>query len=159
MCCPRFAHARRRAVAVYSVLLAATPHRRRSMLYKLSADLLVLLHLGFIIFVIVGGFLVVKWRWLCLLHLPAAVWGALIELQGWLCPLTPLEQRLRLAAGEQGYAGGFVEHYVLPVIYPQALTRDIQLGLGAFVIVINLAAYAWVLFQLTRKGKTASYDS
>ena len=129
------------------------------MLYKVWADLLVLFHLGFIIFVIFGGFLVVKWRWLFLLHLPAAVWGALIEFQGWLCPLTPLEQRLRLAAGEQGYAGGFVEHYVLPVIYPQALTRDIQLSLGAFVIVINLAAYAWVLFQLRRKGKTVPRDS
>ena len=129
------------------------------MLYKVWADLLVLFHLGFIIFVIFGGLLVVKWRWVFLLHFPAAVWGALIEFQGWLCPLTPLEQRLRLAAGEQGYAGGFVEHYVLPVIYPEALTRDIQLSLGAFVIVINLAAYAWVLFHVARRRNTAPHDS
>ena len=115
------------------------------MLYRSAADLLVLLHLGFIIFVIIGGFLVVKWRWVLFLHLPAAVWGALIEFQGWLCPLTPLEQRLRQAAGEQGYSGGFIEHYVLPVIYPEALTADIQMALGGFVILINLVAYAWVL--------------
>jgi hypothetical protein len=106
---------------------------------------LVLLHLGFIIFVVIGGFLVVKWRWLLFLHLPAAVWGALIEFQGRLCPLTPLEQRLRQAAGEKGYSGGFIEHYVLPVIYPEALTVDIQMALGGFVIFINLIAYAWVL--------------
>jgi len=115
------------------------------MLYRSAADLLVLFHLGFIIFVIIGGFLAVKWRWVLFLHLPAAVWGALIEFQGWLCPLTPLEQRLRQAAGEQGYSGGFIEHYLLPVIYPQALTADIQMALGGFVILINLAAYAWVL--------------
>jgi len=115
------------------------------MLYRSAADLLVLFHLGFIIFVIIGGFLVVKWRWLLLLHLPAVVWGALIEFQGWLCPLTPLEQRLRQAAGEQGYSGGFIEHYVLPVIYPEALTVDIQMVLGGIVILINLVAYAWVL--------------
>ena len=95
--------------------------------------------------VIIGGFLVVKWRWLVFLHLPAAVWGALIEFQGWLCPLTPLEQRFRQAAGEEGYSGGFIEHYVLPVIYPQALPADIQVTLGVFVVLINLIAYARVL--------------
>jgi hypothetical protein len=117
------------------------------MLYRTAADLLVLLHLGFIIFVIIGGFLVVKWRWILFLHLPAVVWGALIEFQGWLCPLTPLEQRLRQAAGDKGYSGGFMEHYVLPVIYPEALTTDIQMALGGFVILINLVAYARVLVQ------------
>lgn len=115
------------------------------MLYRTAADLLVLLHLGFIIFVIIGGFLVVKWRWILFLHLPAVVWGALIEFRGWLCPLTPIEQRLRQAAGEKGYSGGFMEHYVLPVIYPEALTTDIQMALGGFVILINLVAYARVL--------------
>ena len=120
------------------------------MLYRSAADLLVLLHLGFIIFVIIGGFLVVKWRWVLFLHLPAAVWGALIEFQGWLCPLTPLEQRLRQAAGEKGYSGGFIEHYLLPVIYPEALTADIQMALGGFVILINLVAYAWVSAQAAR---------
>ena len=101
---------------------------------RLAADLLVVIHLGFILFVIGGGFLLLKWRWLVVAHLPAALWGALIEFQGWLCPLTPLEQRLRLAAGEQGYAGGFIQHYLLPVIYPEALTRDIQILLGVAVI-------------------------
>jgi len=120
------------------------------MLYRSAADLLVLFHLGFIIFVIIGGFLVAKWRWVLFLHLPAAVWGALIEFQGWLCPLTPLEQRLRQAAGEQGYSGGFIEHYLLPVIYPQALTTDIQMALGGFVILINIAVYTWVLAQAAR---------
>jgi len=120
------------------------------MLYRSAADLLVLFHLGFIIFVIIGGFLVVKWRWVLFLHLPAAVWGALIEFQGWLCPLTPLEQRLRQAAGEKGYSGGFIEHYLLPVIYPEALTADIQMALGGFVILINLVAYAWVSAQAAR---------
>jgi len=115
------------------------------MLSRFAADLLVLFHLGFIIFVIIGGFLVVKWRWVVFLHLPAALWGALIEFQGCLCPLTPLEQGLRQAAGEKGYSGGFIEHYLLPVIYPEALTADIQVALGGFVILINFAAYAWVL--------------
>ncbi len=118
------------------------------MLSRLVADLLVVIHLGFILFVIGGGFLVIKWRWVCFFHLPAALWGALIEFQGWLCPLTPLEQRLRLAAGEQGYTGGFIQHYLLPLIYPEALTRDIQIGLGVLVIVVNLAAYAWVLVRV-----------
>jgi len=129
------------------------------MLYRLAADLLVLFHLVFIIFVITGGFLVLKWRWVILLHLPAVVWGALIEFQGWMCPLTPLEQRLRQAAGEKGYAGGFIEHYVLPVIYPQALTADIQIVLGSFVILINLVAYTWVLVHMARNRKTNSGHS
>ena len=120
------------------------------MLYRSAADLLVLLHLRFILFVIIGGFLVLKWRWLVLLHLPAAIWGVLIEFQGWMCPLTPLEKRLRQAAGEAGYSGGFIEHYLLPVIYPEALTADIQMTLGGFVILINLVAYAWVLVHVSR---------
>ncbi len=115
------------------------------MLVRSAADLLVLIHLGFIIFVVIGGFLVARWRWLVFLHLPAAVWGALIEFQGWICPLTPLEQRLRRAAGEAGYSEGFIEHYVLPVIYPASLTREMQMALGASVIVINLLAYGWVM--------------
>lgn len=123
------------------------------MLSRLAADLLVLIHLGFIIFVIGGGLLVVKWRWACFFHLPAALWGALIEFQGWLCPLTPLELRLRRAAGEQGYAGGFIEHYLLPLIYPDTLTRDIQWVLGFFVITVNLAVYGWVLARMVSRKK------
>ncbi len=126
------------------------------MLSRLAADLLVVIHLGFILFVIGGGFLVLRWRWVSFVHLPAALWGAIIEFQGWLCPLTPLEQDLRLAAGEQGYAGGFIQHYLLPLIYPAALTRDLQIVLGVFVIVINLAAYGWVLVRMARLKKTAA---
>ena len=112
---------------------------------RFAADAVVLIHFAFIVFVVCGGFLALKWRWLAFLHLPAAIWGALIEFQGWLCPLTPLEQRLRREAGDQGYAGGFIEHYVLPIIYPQELTRELQMMLGASVVVINLVAYGWLL--------------
>lgn len=126
------------------------------MVPRLAADLLVVIHLGFILFVIGGGFLVLRWRWISLVHLPAALWGALIEFRGWLCPLTPLEQELRLAAGEQGYAGGFIQHYLLPLIYPDALTRDIQIVLGVFVIVVNLVAYGWVLVRIAGLRKTAA---
>ena len=123
------------------------------MLYSISADLLVILHLLFIIFVLLGGLLVARWHWLVLLHIPAAVWGALIEYQGWICPLTPMENQLRHAAGEEGYSGGFVEHYILPIIYPDYLTRDIQIGMGTVVIVFNLLVYAWIISRHVRSRK------
>ena len=113
--------------------------------YRLLADLVVVVHLGFVVFVVVGGFLVVRWGWVAWLHLPSALWGALIEFFGWVCPLTPLEGWLRSRAGEAGYEGGFVEHYLLPILYPGELTREIQIVLGAGVVVVNLVAYAWVL--------------
>jgi hypothetical protein len=119
-------------------------------LYRLAADLLVLLHLLFIVFVIAGGFAVLKWQWMALVHLPAAVWGAMIEFRGWICPLTPMENRLRQLAGEQGYAEGFIEHYILPVVYPSGLTRDIQTTLGTIVIVVNVLVYGLVLYRLLR---------
>jgi hypothetical protein len=115
------------------------------LLYHLLTDSLVLAHFGFIAFVVVGGFLAWRWRWLVWLHLPAVVWGALIEFAGWICPLTPWEVALRRAAGQAGYEGGFMEHYLIPIIYPGALTRTIQVGLGTLVVGINLLAYAgWV---------------
>lgn len=116
----------------------------------LLADGVVLLHAAFIAFVLLGGLLCVRWPRLVLLHLPAWVWGAYIELSGGLCPLTPLENRLRTAAGEAGYRGGFVEHHLLPLIYPAALTRDVQLLLGGAVIALNLAVYAWLLWRWRR---------
>lgn len=119
---------------------------------RIAADALVVLHLGFIVFALLGGLLVLKWRWLAFLHLPAATWGALVELRGWVCPLTPLEQQWRQAGGEAGYSGGFVEHYLLPVLYPAALTRNVQLVLGLIVIAVNLAVYAWLLVRLRRAG-------
>jgi hypothetical protein len=105
-----------------------------------------------VLFVVAGGFLVLRKRWVMLLHLPAAAWGALIEFQGWICPLTPLENSLRQRGGQAGYGGGFVEHYLLPVLYPSALTRGIQLGLGILVLLINAAIYWTVLVRRRRAG-------
>jgi hypothetical protein len=115
--------------------------------YSIAADLIVILHLLFIVFVLLGGLLVARWNWVALPHLAAATWGALLEYLGWICPLTPLEQSLRQAAGEAGYNGGFVEHYILPIIYPDYLTRDIQIGMGTVVVVFNLFVYSWVIYR------------
>jgi hypothetical protein len=108
------------------------------------ADLVVVLHFIFVLFVVFGGLLVLRWRKLAYVHLPVALYGALIELVGWVCPLTPLEKRLRESAGLQGYQGGFVEHYILPVLYPAGLTRGVQLVLGMLVIGVNLVIYVVV---------------
>lgn len=124
------------------------------MIARLAADAVLLLHLGFILFVLLGGLLALRWRGAPLLHLPAAAWGVHVELSGGLCPLTPLENRLRVAAGEAGYAGGFVEHYLLPLIYPAGLTPDIQQVLAAVVIGANALAYGWV--YLRRRGGGAA---
>ena len=113
--------------------------------YRLAADALVLAHGAFILFVVFGGLLTLRRPWLALLHLPAAVWGALVEAAGWVCPLTSVEVSLRLAAGEAGYSGGFVERYLIPAIYPAGLTRGIQFALAALVLAVNLAVYAVVL--------------
>ncbi|MHB1374434.1 MAG: DUF2784 domain-containing protein [Thauera sp.] len=115
------------------------------MLHRFAADAVLVLHLAFIVFVLVGGLLALRWRRAPWLHLPAAAWGVYIELSGGLCPLTPLENSLRRAAGEAGYAGGFIEHYLLPVIYPAGLTHEIQYLLAAIVVGVNVLAYAWVL--------------
>ena len=114
------------------------------MIHRLAADAVLLLHLGFILFVLLGGLLALRWRWAPMLHLPAAAWGVYVELSGGLCPLTPLENRLRSAAGEAGYTGGFIEHYLLALIYPAGLTPQIQYVLAAVVVGVNGLAYAWV---------------
>ncbi|MGY2489809.1 DUF2784 domain-containing protein [Cupriavidus sp. CP313] len=106
------------------------------------ADLVVIVHGLFILFVVAGGLLVLRWPRVAWLHLPAAVWGVLIEWSGWICPLTPLENSLRQAAGQAGYSGGFVERYLLPLIYPAGLTPAVQLWLGAVVLAVNVAVYA-----------------
>lgn len=123
------------------------PTPRWEMLYSLLADFVVVVHLAFVVFVVLGGLLVLRRGWVAWLHVPAAVWGALIELFGWICPLTPLEQWLRRRAGEAGYQGGFVEHYLLPILYPGELTREIQVMLGVAVLVLNLAVYGRVLWR------------
>lgn len=121
------------------------------MIYRMAADGLVLFHGLFIIFVLLGGLLLLKWRGLVWLHVPAAIWGVLVEVFHLTCPLTYWENLLRLKAGLQGYEGGYVEHYLLPVIYPAGLTAGIQLVLGSVVLLINGAVY-WRLCR--RWGKS-----
>ena len=118
-------------------------------LARLLADLVLLLHLAFVLFVVFGGLLVLRRRRIAWLHVPAFVWGAAIEFGGWICPLTPLENRLREMSGAGGYAGGyaggFVERYLVPVLYPGELTREVQIGLGLAVLLINLTIYGFLL--------------
>ncbi|MEJ2383695.1 MAG: DUF2784 domain-containing protein [Xanthomonadales bacterium] len=121
------------------------------MSYALAANLVFLLHLGFIVFVVLGGLLVMRWPRIALLHLPCAAWGAAIEFGGWVCPLTPLEWRLRELAGEAVAAGGFIERYLWPLVYPAGLTRDMQYALGAAVIALNVVFYAMALRRHRRR--------
>jgi hypothetical protein len=115
------------------------------LVYRLLADAAVLAHLLFVAFVVLGGLLVVRWKWLAWIHLPAAAWGAWIEFAGWICPLTPLENWLRTKGGESAYASGFVEHYIVPVLYPAALSRELQWVFGGLVLAVNAMIYAVVL--------------
>lgn len=117
------------------------------MIYRALADLTLLLHGLFVVFVVLGGFLALRWPRVAWAHVPAAAWGALIELQGWVCPLTPLENRFRRLGGEAGFGGGFLEHYVVPVLYPPGLTREIQVWLGVAVVALNLGVYGWILWR------------
>jgi hypothetical protein len=118
---------------------------------SIAADAIVLLHFAFIVFVLFGAWCVLRWKWVAWLHVPAFVWGAAVEFLGAVCPLTPLEQRLRALAGEGAYRGGFVEHYILPVMYPAGLTATVQFGLGIFVVVLNVAIYAFAIARLRRR--------
>ena len=121
------------------------------MAWRLLADAVVVFHLAFVAFAIAGGLLVLRWPRLALAHLPALAWAAFVEFSGRLCPLTPLENALRAAGGQAGYAGGFVEHYLLPVLYPAALTRELQWLLGSGLVVFNLAVYTGVVWQARRR--------
>jgi hypothetical protein len=121
-------------------------------LYRALADLVLLVHLAFVVFVILGGLLVLRrpmWAWL---HLPCAAWGVLIEFAGWICPLTPWEVSLRIRGGEAGYAGGFIAHYVTAVLYPAGLTRGVQIVLGSFALLLNAAIYAYILLRHRPEG-------
>ncbi len=122
------------------------------MSYRIAADAVLLLHLAFVLFVVLGGLLVLRWTWLAWLHLPAAVWGIGIEIVGGICPLTTLENTLRRSAGDSGYPGGFVEHYVVPLIYPADLTRATQFWLAATALVINVLIYGWILHRRRRRA-------
>ncbi len=121
------------------------------MLYALGADFLLITHLAFIVFVVLGGLVVLRWRWFLYLHLPAAAWGTLIELTGGICPLTTLEVTFRRAAGEAGYSGSFIEHYLLPIIYPAGLNQRTQLLLAATVVTVNLCIYGWFMLRPTSR--------
>lgn len=121
------------------------------MLYRILADILVILHLAFVCFVVLGGLLVLRrrrWAWV---HLPAAVWGALVEFMGWICPLTPQEVRLRMLGGEGGYTGGFVENYLIPLLYPGNLTQGHQVVLGLFVVALNIFFYGLAFRDFYRR--------
>lgn len=120
-------------------------------LLRLAADAVLAAHAAFVAFVVTGGWLALRWPRLAWLHLPAAVWGAAISFGGWLCPLTPLEVALRRAAGEAGWAGGFVEHYLLAALYPEGLTRGLQAALGAGVIAANALPYALLVASRRRR--------
>jgi hypothetical protein len=109
--------------------------------YRLAADAVLAAHLAFVLFVVGGGLLVLRQPRFAWMHLPAVAWAAFVEFSGRICPLTPLEVSLRRAAGEAGYSGDFVEHYMLALIYPDGLTRDLQLLIGTVVLLINLAVY------------------
>lgn len=117
---------------------------------------MVLLHLVFILFVSVGGLLVLRWPKLAWIHLPAVTWGTLIELTGWICPLTPLENRLRAAAGGPAYTGGFIDRYIAPIVYPAGLTRGMQLGLAVAVVAVNLAFYGALV--ISKMNPTSQED-
>ena len=119
---------------------------------RFIADAILVLHFAFIAFVLVGGVAVLRWPRLAWIHVPAAIWGVLIEFAGWICPLTPLENSFRERAGQGGYSGGFIDHYITSIIYPDGLTRTMQFGIGALVLAIN--AYVYVtLWRRHRHGK------
>ena len=124
------------------------------MLNLVAADLIVLLHFTYILFVVFGGLFVFKWRLVAWGHIPCVIWGVIIEFTGWICPLTPIENMLRYSGGGAGYSNSFIEHYLLPVIYPTALTRELQTVIGIVVIVINIAIYATLyILQARKKSK------
>jgi hypothetical protein len=121
------------------------------MTYHWLAGGVVLLHAIFVLFVVFGGFLALRWRWLPWLHVPAVIWGVAIEYTGELCPLTPLENSLRMRAGLAGYAGGFIDHYILGRLYPTGLTQRMQYALGTFALLVNVLAYWLLLWRVLRR--------
>lgn len=121
------------------------------MLYRIIADSLILIHFAFILFVVLGGVMILKYRWLVFAHVPAVVWAVLLEFRGWYCPLTDWENHYRRLAGQAAYSGGFIEHYLIPLIYPAQLTETIQILLGILVILINALTYLYVIRSLRKR--------
>lgn len=132
------------------------PHREARLLDRLLADAVVVFHVLFIAFAVCGGLLVMRWRRLVWVHLPCVAWAVLVEIMSWPCPLTPLENHFRRRGGEAGYHGSFVEHYIMPVLYPEALTDEIQLLIGGFVFAVNVGAYAVIVARWRRRRGTAA---
>jgi len=120
-------------------------------LIRILISVVILIHFAFLCFVILGAFLVVRWPRLIWFHVPAVVWGLLIEFAGVICPLTPLEKWLRSLAGQSVYAGGFINNYIISLIYPEGLTREAQMLLGVMLIAVNVIAYTWV-YQRRRRA-------
>jgi hypothetical protein len=123
--------------------------------YGFLADVVLLLHGAFVLFVVAGGLLVLRWPRVAWVHVPTALWGAIIEFAGFICPLTPLENAWRRAAGGEPYQGGFIEHYVTAALYPSGLTRPIQIALGLLVLGINAGVY-WKLWQRRARARAAA---
>ena len=121
--------------------------------FRALADATVVLHLGFVFFVVFGGLIVAHWRRVAWVHLPAAAWAAWIEFAGWICPLTPLENWLREQGGGTAYTSSFIEHYLLPILYPASLSRELQWALGGTVLLINAVVYFVVLQRGVRRSK------
>lgn len=121
--------------------------------YPLLAELILAVHLGFILFVIFGGLAVARRPWLAWLHLPCVAWGVAVEMMGWHCPLTPLENHFRLLAGEAGYQEGFIQHYLLAAIYPEGLTRKVQMALGLIALGLNIVIYGWLIRTRRSRAK------
>ena len=126
------------------------------MLYRGLADFVLVVHLVFVLFVVLGGLLVLRWPRVAWAHVPVALYGATIEFLGFICPLTPLEVRLRRLGGGAGYEGGFIEHYVTAALYPTGLTREIQLALGVGVLVLNAVVYSVVLRRRRARSRGQS---
>jgi len=124
------------------------------MIYRLAADFFLIFHFLFIVFVLFGGLFALRFRWAPAIHIPAAAWGAFVEISGRLCPLTTIEVWFWRAAGDSGYSESFIEHYLYPIVYPDGLTRDLQMELAGMVILLNAAIYGWVVYrQLQSKRK------
>jgi hypothetical protein len=123
---------------------------RRHVIYHWLAVLVLLCHAAFLAFVLLGAFLVVRWPKVAWAHLPAAAWGIVVEYAGLICPLTPLENALRTRGGHAEYAGGFIAHYLTAAIHPAGLTRPIEIALGTFALLCNVALYAWIV---THRGR------
>jgi hypothetical protein len=120
------------------------------MLLRTLADLVLVAHFAFVAFAVVGGVVVLRWPRVAFAHVPAVAWAVMIEYAGWICPLTPLENALREAGGGAGYAGAFLDHYLVPLLYPAGLTRQFQVVLGSLLLLVNAGAYWW-LVQRTRR--------